>query len=130
MVVICEECGKIYHLDPLKLKEGMKKEISRIKCRVCDHVIEIKRSDGSNDGNLQNISPEINKQQQDPEEKADDTSAPEINLAVRQAPVKKGSSLVKSTRSGLGLEPKCFFYSYLYPFSLLRALGFSLRFRC
>ena len=43
MVVICEECGKIYHLDPGKLKYHIKNpEGIKIKCKVCNHIITIR----------------------------------------------------------------------------------------
>ena len=43
MVVICEECGKIYHLDPTKLKNHINKpEGIKIKCKVCEHIISIR----------------------------------------------------------------------------------------
>jgi predicted Zn finger-like uncharacterized protein len=39
MVVICEECGKKYRLDPEKIRgEGAK-----VRCKVCNHVISISK---------------------------------------------------------------------------------------
>ena len=50
MVVICEECGKIYHLDPSKLKYHIKNpEGIKIKCKVCNHIITI-RPPAENEG--------------------------------------------------------------------------------
>jgi methyl-accepting chemotaxis protein len=37
MIVICEECGKKYSIDPLKIK-GDK---ARFKCKVCDFIITV-----------------------------------------------------------------------------------------
>ena len=37
MIVICEECGKKYRIDPEKIK-GDK---ARFKCRSCSHVITV-----------------------------------------------------------------------------------------
>ncbi len=41
MVIICEECGKVYKLDTDKLKKNMKGDSAKIKCRICDHVINL-----------------------------------------------------------------------------------------
>lgn len=41
MVIICEECGKVYKLDADKLKKNMKGDSAKIKCRICDHVISL-----------------------------------------------------------------------------------------
>jgi len=37
MIVICEECGKKYSIDPSKIK-GDK---ANFKCRVCDFIITV-----------------------------------------------------------------------------------------
>ncbi len=37
MIVICEECGKKYNIDPLKIK-GDK---AKFKCNVCDFIITV-----------------------------------------------------------------------------------------
>jgi predicted Zn finger-like uncharacterized protein len=39
MVVICEECGKKYRLDPEKIRG----DSAKVKCRVCNHVISISK---------------------------------------------------------------------------------------
>jgi len=37
MIVICEECGKKYSIDPLKIKG----EAAKFKCNVCDFIISV-----------------------------------------------------------------------------------------
>ncbi len=37
MIVICEECGKKYSIDPLKIKSDK----ARFKCKVCDFIITV-----------------------------------------------------------------------------------------
>ena len=37
MIVICEECGKKYRIDPSKIKG----KAASFKCRVCTHVIMV-----------------------------------------------------------------------------------------
>jgi predicted Zn finger-like uncharacterized protein len=39
MIVICEECGKKYRIDPSKIKGAA----ARFKCRVCTHVIMVSK---------------------------------------------------------------------------------------
>lgn len=45
MVIICEECGKVYKLDAEKLKKSVKGNSTKIKCKVCDHVINLTLTD-------------------------------------------------------------------------------------
>lgn len=45
MVIICEECGKVYKLDTEKLKKTVKGDSTKIKCRICDHVIHLTLND-------------------------------------------------------------------------------------
>ena len=42
MTVICEECGKVYHLDPDKL-ERYKGQSIRVRCGECGHVTQLSR---------------------------------------------------------------------------------------
>jgi len=37
MIVICEECGKKYQIDPSKIKG----KAAKFKCKACNHVIEV-----------------------------------------------------------------------------------------
>ena len=39
MIVICEECGKKYRIDPEKIK----KESTRFKCTFCSHLISVRK---------------------------------------------------------------------------------------
>ena len=41
MIVICEECGKKYRIDPSKIKG----KAASFKCRVCTHVIMVTKSE-------------------------------------------------------------------------------------
>ena len=41
MIVICEECGKKYKIDPLKIKG----EQARFKCKACSHIITVKKQE-------------------------------------------------------------------------------------
>jgi len=39
MIVICEECGKKYKIDPAKIKG----ELARFKCKACSHIITVNK---------------------------------------------------------------------------------------
>jgi predicted Zn finger-like uncharacterized protein len=41
MIVICEECGKKYRIDPAKIKG----KAASFKCRACDHLIVVSKPD-------------------------------------------------------------------------------------
>jgi len=41
MIIICEECGKKYRIDPLKIKG----KAASFKCRVCTHLIVVSKPD-------------------------------------------------------------------------------------
>lgn len=42
MTVICEECGKVYHIDPDKLDQYRGKSV-RVRCGACGHVTEMSK---------------------------------------------------------------------------------------
>ncbi len=42
MTVICEECGKVYHLDPEKIEKYKGKNI-RVRCSECGHVTNLSK---------------------------------------------------------------------------------------
>jgi predicted Zn finger-like uncharacterized protein len=42
MTVICEECGKVYHIDPDKLDQYKGKSV-RVRCGECGHVTQISK---------------------------------------------------------------------------------------
>jgi len=41
MIVICEECGKKYKIDPAKIKG----ELARFKCKACSHIITVNKQE-------------------------------------------------------------------------------------
>ncbi|MGB5746423.1 MAG: zinc-ribbon domain-containing protein [Desulfobacterales bacterium] len=43
MIIICEECGKKYRIDPLKIKG----KAASFKCRVCTHLIVVSKPESS-----------------------------------------------------------------------------------
>jgi len=43
MIVICEDCGKKYRIDPARIKG----KAASFNCRVCDHLIIVKKANSS-----------------------------------------------------------------------------------
>ncbi len=93
MIVICEECGKKYRIDPSKIKGAA----ARFKCRVCTHMIMVSKPQSE----LSAASPEelsITAVSTESEEKEQPAAEPDITLD-RSAPK---SIPAKATRkSGL-----------------------------
>lgn len=42
MIIFCEECGKRYRIDPIKIKGPR----AKVRCKACGHVFDISKSDG------------------------------------------------------------------------------------
>ncbi len=137
MVVICEECGKIYKLDADKLKKSMKGKTSKIKCKVCDHVIEVGLPDDSDDsiqGNVQQVSIENSDPEQQVVEDSAESDENEIEVEDKEEsenteieptppqqvtkPKKKES---QKKKSGAGLRTKMFFLFLVIPITLMAA---------
>lgn len=138
MVVICEECGKIYKLNAEKLKQSMKGKTSKIKCKVCDHVIEVSLPDddaedsiqgnvqqvaiGGNDSGNQTLEGQVESvdEQGDEEDELDSetSEAESVQPPATPKPKKKES---QKKKSGLGLRTKMFFLFLVIPITLMAA---------
>ena len=125
MVVICEECGKIYHLDPSKLKSHIKNPDGiKIKCKVCDHIITIRPPGEEDDagegaGPIQSIPFDMTAAL--PEEELMPVAEASVDI-VPQKPIKPESppdakpaetsrvaQKKKASYKGFGLRTKMFF---------------------
>lgn len=110
MIVICEDCGKKYRVNP----ETLKGKEARFRCRSCGHEIRVSRPDGPAAGD-QRVNPAS-----DPQAKAglegvrdDKTPAPE-SLARR-------SPAFASTK--MGLRAKMALLFFLVPIAVIVASG-------
>ena len=131
MVVICEECGKIYKLDAEKLKKSMKGKTSKITCKVCDHVIEVglpdENSEESIQGNVQQVAidnPAPEQQIIESSDESDDHEVEEESIPENEPPVQKTKQKKKDTqkkKSGAGLRTKMFFLFLVIPITLMAA---------
>ena len=113
MIVICEDCGKKYRIDPSKIV----KEKVKFKCKVCDNIIEVSRP----------------KEQTIPSEPAFEASSQPTSeqqtVSEDQTPPQKPLSeqkQVKSTVSSrwrVGLRLRMFLLFFLVPVALFIAAG-------
>jgi methyl-accepting chemotaxis protein len=75
MIVICEECGKKYKIDPAKIKG----ELARFKCKACSHIITVNKQESV-------TRPEPTPEPVIEEPKAAEATAPTDNIDTSQAP--------------------------------------------
>jgi predicted Zn finger-like uncharacterized protein len=117
MIVICEECGKKYRIDPSKIKGAA----ARFKCRVCTHMIMVsKLKDAPAAASAVDFS--ATGTDVESSESAEAPAGPEIKLG-RSA----GESIpVKATRKSgfMNLRTKMLLLFFFFP--LLLMIGASL----
>jgi predicted Zn finger-like uncharacterized protein len=116
MVVICEECGKKYRLDPEKIRgDGAK-----VKCKVCNHVISISKpaldsQDLSSVEHNVGAAPAEQTETRRPPEPLPETSTWDLSSSVGSAFKVKG----------LGLRGKMMVLFLIIPALLVAAAGAS-----
>lgn len=126
MIVICEECGKKYSIDPLKIKG----ERARFKCSICNHVVMVTKP-----------KTEIEESKVESEEPKTESDAPKTPSQPSEEPIitKKGMTPVRKPekekaevkaskgagpKSGrLGLRSKMFILFLLIPIALIASAG-------
>lgn len=132
--VICEECGKLYHVPIAKL-DKVKSDVVKTKCKKCGYLILIKKEGKAyqktqvHDSLEETAEEEFNPDEFDDEdfdnlEKAFQESARETAAAPVEtaAPKKKGTD--KKGKSGMGLRAKMFFLFLVIPLLLMSVSGF------
>ena len=118
--LICEECGKIYHLDPEKLKGKLSGDEAKTRCRECGHLIRISREQLENGGDTK-----------PPQAPADETPPMAEKMETPPspsppAPERKSSAKPKKQGSGtkgMGLRTKMFLLFLVVPLLLMAASG-------
>jgi predicted Zn finger-like uncharacterized protein len=116
MVVICEECGKKYRLDPEKIRgDGIK-----VKCKVCDHIISISKPALDS----QNLSPVEDNAGAAPFEQTEPGQPPEP--LPETSPWNLSSSVGSAFKvKGLGIRGKMMILFLIIPALLVAAAGAS-----
>lgn len=119
MALICEECGKIYHIDKDKLKDQIKGDFGKTKCRICGHIMEINLKDlEKTDEELLNTDmlppeiklPDFDDQESDFSDMPDDTTREKTKTELHK-------------RKGFGLRTKMFLLFLIIPIALMAASG-------
>ena len=113
MIVICEECGKKYRIDPAKIPE----KGARFKCKSCSNVITVSKPEGT--PSEPPPSPANQMPAQDGEER---------QVAAEPAEQKKPAGIKKSQKprrkpTGLGLRTKMALLFVFIPIVLIAAAG-------
>jgi predicted Zn finger-like uncharacterized protein len=113
MIVICEECGKKYKIDPARIKG----KAARFRCKACDHVITVQKPNRDPAESAQ-ITPSAVGQTD-----RDVGSEPERGSAGE--PEKRFESSLRAVpqfkRSGFGLRAKMFWLFLVIPIVLMAA---------
>ncbi|NOY70315.1 MAG: HAMP domain-containing protein [Deltaproteobacteria bacterium] len=116
MTVICEECGKVYHIDPEKLEKYKGKKI-KVKCGECGHVTRLSHlmeEEPVADAFSEAIAESMPSGEAGPEE---EPSAP--------APSAPAAAPSQTTRGGLlGLRGKMFILFLIIPVTLMLISGY------
>ena len=113
MIVICEDCGKKYRIDPSKIK----KESVKFKCKQCNHIISVSKPIEKESKSVP-IPPS-------PPPDADDKPALEVNRESEPQP-SIGLKPAEPSRKGrriLGLRTRMFLLFFLVPIVFLVAAG-------
>lgn len=120
MTVICEECGKVYHIDPDKLDRYKGKSI-RVRCGECGHVTEISKL-------LEAMDEPVAEYATTEEEPETPSSEPDYSFA-EEAPAERrerittGATDIRSS-SWLGLRGKMMILFLVLPILLMAGSGY------
>ena len=115
MVVICEECGKKYRVDPSKIQG----KAASFKCRVCSHVIMVFKA-------------RVTSSQPDHKAKIKPTTLIDDRLATEEAESKNGMPAIDKARvdtryrrkaGGFGLRAKMLLLFLLIPLILMTGVS-------
>jgi HAMP domain-containing protein len=119
MIVICEECGKKYDIDPSRIKGPE----AKAKCKACGHIISITRKEtkpAAPSPPLRAKEPALS--DREPEEVVPE---PEEEEAPQKGKSKaKRAKVAGARKKGFGLRPKIFVLFFFVPIALMVSAGF------
>jgi len=133
MVIICEECGKVYKLDAEKLKKSVKGNSTKIKCKVCDHVINLTLNDDEifasenpkfDDNISNNIQNEINSDDSDNENTVVSDDEPKETNLDKNIKTKSKKKITRNKSFVFGIRSKMIFMFLIIP--VLLTIGMAL----
>lgn len=127
MTVICEECGKVYHLDPDKLERYRGQSI-RVRCGECGHVTQLSRLMETTELPEETYSEPSYATADTPPEDAEDAGlSPEQPGEEESSAVAGGSDYSggdSSSGGWIGLRGKMFFLFLVIPVMLMAVSGY------
>jgi len=105
MIVICEECGKKYKIDPAKIKG----EQARFKCKACSHIITVKKQASVDQDEpvpepIFEPQPTVASTERAVNFRADETPPPQVTAAAIPSTAERVERRKK--KSGMGLTTK------------------------
>lgn len=114
MIVICEECGKRYRIDPEKIKG----EVARFKCQSCNHVITVSKPEDKT------TEPPPPLPAEEPAVDIREAGPPAPEPGKEEKPDRAKPSPMPDTRlKGLGLRGKMILLFFFIPIILIAAGG-------
>jgi predicted Zn finger-like uncharacterized protein len=119
MTVICEECGKVYHIDPDKLDKYKGKSV-RVRCGECGHVTEVSKLLEAME---EPVSDYATTEDLDMPSSEPDEGFAEEAPAERRERISAGATEIRST-GWLGLRGKMMILFLLLPILLMAASGY------
>ncbi len=126
--VICEECGKIYHVSADRLRQ-IKGDSARTKCRNCGHIIFIRKVEPESpmDSDMELI--DVDQLAPNPPEPAMDIeipSAPAPSVSrTKERRARKGASRAGALKlRGFGLRAKIIVLFLIAPLVMMAASGY------
>ncbi len=111
MLVICEECGRRYQIDPSRIKG----EQAKVKCKACNHIFIVRKEDPMPEPLADE---ETTMLKSDPPPLAKEPSSEEESQA--KGPVE----ITKPSQRRLGLRAKMFLLFFMVPLLLMAGAGF------
>ena len=112
MLVICEECGRRYQVDPSKIKG----ERAKVKCKACNHVFIVKKQENTS---LSLAAEEITKMPTDLPPEVKEPEEEKKDEGTRKGAVE----VPKPSQQRLGLRVKMIILFFLIPLLLMTAAG-------
>jgi len=114
MIILCEECGKKYRIDPSKVgKEDMK-----FKCKACNHVITVSKSEAKDPEPKAFI---------ESEEEADTVKTETPSAEQEEKPEKRvklpAGGMMEGKKGRFGLRSKMVLLFFVLPIIIVAAAG-------
>lgn len=126
MIVICEECGKKYRIDPSKIKGSA----ASFKCRMCSHVIVVSKPEPQPAPKSSEMPPRPHVVSADIDNAIADrvenkTDLPDFGIDAKDSETVESPARAKRKSRGMGLRSKMFFLFLVIPVILMAgAAGF------